>query len=593
MAGMIPQSFIHELLARVDLVNVIEKRVNLKKAGRNYQARCPFHNEKTPSFSVNPDKQFYYCFGCGASGNAISFLMEYEGQEFVAAIEDLAASIGLPVPRDALAQTNQFDQNLFEVMQKVSQYYQQQLKQHPEGKTAVNYLKNRGLTGEIAKQYGIGYAPAGWQNLLTLSKEQEKFQKDLITTGMMIKNDNGKTYDRFRERIMFPIRNRRGQVIGFGGRIIDQGEPKYLNSPETPLFHKSNALYGIYEMRRQLRDINQIIVVEGYMDVVSLAQYGIYNCVATLGTATTEEHIQTLFRMCPTIVFCFDGDKAGRAAALKALNQALPLLKETREVRLMFLPEGEDPDTMVRNHGKDEFSHQVENSVTLFDYLIDYLTGQVDMNTFEGPAKLVHLAKPYLQAITDQILLMRFKQRLSELSSLPLQQLDKFVDEASPIHQKNTTEIQPPAAEQKPSARPDSANKHLFRRTIALLLQYPQSLPDGDYEWLENLEEAAANILNQLIKLITNNEKLTTAILVENWRDKEEEKGILKLANMDLHTEEQGVTKELTEIFSRLKKLQIIEQWDRLIEKSRLGYLSEEEKLQLKQLQVSMTNLSE
>ena len=431
MAGRIPQSFINELLARVDLVEIIDRRVSLKKAGRNYTACCPFHNEKTPSFSVNPDKQFYYCFGCGASGNALTFLMEYEGQEFVAAIEDLAGQQGLEIPREAYTGNQPQQHNdLFPLMEKVAQHYQKQLKHHPKAKRAVAYLKNRGLSGEIAKTYGIGFVPEEWQNLLHLSDDKEKLTKDLVTTGMMIQKDDGRAYDRFRDRIMFPIRNRRGQVLGFGGRVIDKGEPKYLNSPETELFHKGRELYGLFEMRRQMRNIDHVIIVEGYMDVVALAQFGIQNAAATLGTATTSEHLQTLFRICPKVVFCFDGDKAGRAAALRALNHALPLVRDTREVRLIFLPDGEDPDSLVRKIGADQFRQQVDHATTLFDYLIDYLKSQVDMSTFEGPARLIHLAKPFYQEIRDPVLSARFTAKLCELSGLSAEQLQETLEES-------------------------------------------------------------------------------------------------------------------------------------------------------------------
>ncbi|TQV87713.1 DNA primase [Aliikangiella coralliicola] len=600
MAGRIPQSFINELLARADLVEIIERRVPLKKAGRNYTACCPFHNEKTPSFSVNPDKQFYYCFGCGVSGNAISFLMEYEGQEFVAAVEDLASQLGVEVPREAFGDQPQKTNNaLFPLMEKVAQHYQQQLKRHPTAVKAVNYLKNRGLSGEIAKQYGIGYAPEEWQNLSHLDKDKKKLQKNLVETGMMIEKENGHAYDRFRDRIMFPIRNRRGQVLGFGGRVIDKGEPKYLNSPETTLFHKGKELYGLYEMRRQLRNVDHIIIVEGYMDVVALAQFGIYNATATLGTATTSDHLLTLFRICPKVVFCFDGDKAGRAAAIRALNHALPLLKDAREVRMMFLPEGEDPDTMVRNIGAEAFKEQVEIATTLFDYLLEYLTNQVDMNTFEGPAKLVHLAKPFSQLIKDPILSARFQQRLSELSGLNEKQLKQVLPHEQPQTQKASTTTHTENPEQSsPSetttqnsktVKSSGKNKIPFRRAIALLLQFPEALPAADLSWLADIEEPGAQILNKLIQLISAEEGVTTAMLIENWRGHQEEPHLTKLATMDLLTQAENAQTELCEITKHLEKSYLIDQWDSLIEKSRLQPLSTDEKDKLKQLQIAIS----
>ena len=609
MAGRIPQSFINELLARVDLVEVIDRRVPLKKAGRNYSACCPFHNEKTPSFSVNPDKQFYYCFGCGVSGNALTFLMEYEGQEFVAAIEDLAAQNGMEVPRETTGADPHFAQNqrLYELMEKVAVCYQQALKSHPQAKKAIEYLKNRGLSGEIAKQYGMGFAPADWQNLLHLGKDQKTLIDDLDTTGMMIKKDDGRAYDRFRDRIMFPIRNRRGQVLGFGGRVIDKGEPKYLNSPETPLFHKGRELYGIYEMRKQLRNIEQIVIVEGYMDVVALAQFGIPNSVATLGTATTSDHLHTLFRICPNIVFCFDGDKAGRKAALRALTHALPLLKNTREVRLMFLADGEDPDSTVRKIGKDAFLEQMANAITLFDYLIEHLTRQVDMNTFEGPAKLVHLAKPFISEIKEPILLTRFRQKIGQLAGLSEQQLAEIIDaeqdsteqrisnqsvQRSPqpsnydnqsIEPSFSQDIHQPV-ENKEEIKQDSRNKTLFRRAIALLLQHPDALPPAELNWLSAFDEGGAAILWRLVQVINDNDSVTTGVLVEQFRDEEAYAHLIKLANIDLHAHVENIQAELCEIFKRLEKNCLLDEIDRLVDKVRQRTATPDEKAALSQL---------
>jgi len=529
------------------------------------------------------------------------FLMEYEGQEFVAAIEDLASQMAMEVPREAYTGEQQPQyKELFPVMEKVSNYYQQQLKSHPDGKKAIEYLKNRGLSGEIAKQYGIGFAPNEWQNLSHLANstkqdDTKQHQKDLVDTGMMIQKDNGHAYDRFRDRIMFPIRNRRGQVLGFGGRVIDKGEPKYLNSPETKLFHKGKELYGIFEMRRQLRQIDHVIIVEGYMDVVALAQFGIYNATATLGTATTSDHLHTLFRICPKIVFCFDGDRAGRAAALRALNHSLPLLKNDREIRLMFLPDGEDPDTMVRNVGADAFKQQVDDATTLFDYLIEYLTGQVDMNTFEGPARLLHLAKPFSQLIEDPILSARFQQRLSELSGLSEKQLEQVMpkEAVEPVRLQKIENI--PAPENFPQQAQTNEipnepvvhsqkNKSSFRRVIALLLQHPDAVPAADLKWLAKVNEPGAKVLSHLCQLISQNQDANTAILVENWRGQPEEQHISKLAFQELHVDIENIQAELCEIFKRLEKSFLIDQCEYLIEKSKTQLLDKNEKETLKQL---------
>ncbi len=650
MAGRIPQSFINELLARVDIVDVIERRINLKKTGKNYSACCPFHNEKTPSFSVSPDKQFFYCFGCGVSGNALTFIMEYEGQEFVASIEDLAQSMGMEIQYEAYSGANKeqykIQDNLFPLMAEASQYYQIQLKNNPLAKPAIAYLKNRGLSGEIAKKYGIGYAPEGWQNLATLKTESKDLTQDLVDTGMMIKNDKGHTYDRFRDRIMFPIRNRRGHVIGFGGRIIDTGEPKYLNSPETKLFHKGRELYGLYEMRKELRSIKQILIVEGYMDVVALAQFGIFNATATLGTATSTEHLNTLFRICSKIVFCFDGDKAGKAAALRALENALPLLRDTREIRLMFLPDGEDPDTMVRKIGADEFNKNIDQSTTLFDFLINHLTSQVDMNTFEGPAQLIHIAKAFAHKIKDPILLSRFNQKLALLSGLNERQIENInqVDESnntrarsSPQTKQKTNHNSNQRTKQEASEGSNESlysndddhyfnieqissyntqqyeqnNENLylsnqdyalvnkpikiqgkapFRRAIALLLQNPDSLPAANLDWITQVDEAGATIFSQLCQLINDNEAITMGALIENWRDKPVEKHLLALAHQDLLISKEQIPNELADILSRLERENIVDEWDRLMEKSRLQPLSSEEKSSLKSLQKEMLN---
>jgi len=598
MAGRIPQYFINELLARADIVDIIERRISLKKSGRNYSACCPFHNEKTPSFSVSPDKQFYYCFGCGVSGNALTFIMEYEGQEFVAAIEDLAQTMGMDIPRENYSNPQQdFKNHLYPLMAEVSLYYQQQLKNNPKAKNAINYLKNRGLSGEIAKKYGIGYAPDDWQNLLNLpykadNNQQNNIQQDLVDTGMMIKNDKGHAYDRFRDRIMFPIRNRRGQTIGFGGRIIDQGEPKYLNSPETKLFHKGHELYGLYEMRKELRNIEQIVIVEGYMDVVALAQFGIYNATATLGTATSSEHLQTLFRICPRVVLCFDGDKAGRAAALRALQNALPLLKDAREVRIMFLPDGEDPDTMVRKIGADAFNQNVNESTTLFDFLFHHLTAQVDMNTFEGPARLVHLAKPYTQSIADPILKTRFEQRLASMAGLTEKQyIEATKNDLSKSN--STTQREQPKAEttnetDKPVKPIKIKGKAPFRRAIAMLLQNPDALPAASIDWIDQLDEPGAAIFSQIAQLIDQNETITTGMLIENWRGLPEEIHLKKLAHTDLIINKEQIPTELADILTRLEKEMIIDEWDRLITKSKQQPLNQEEKNALKTLQKEM-----
>ncbi len=365
MAGRIPHAFIDDLLARTDIVDLIGQRIPLRKAGKDFQSRCPFHDERSPSFTVSPDKQFYYCFGCGAHGSAIGFLMEHDRLTFREAVEELAQRAGLTVPSDGEPVRAGPDQGpLLQVLEQASQLYRQQLRAHPEAARAVDYLKGRGLTGEIAGRYGLGYAPSGWDFLLSRLGRDPAGRQRLLQAGLITDQD-GRAYDRLRERIVFPIRDRRGRVIGFGGRVLGDGKPKYLNSPETPVFHKGRELYGLYEAQKARRKLERLLVVEGYLDVIALAQFGIDYAVATLGTATTPEHLQLLLRSAPELVFCFDGDRAGRDAAWKALQTALPLATGNQSLRFLFLPEGEDPDTLVRSEGREPFEQRLQRAQPL------------------------------------------------------------------------------------------------------------------------------------------------------------------------------------------------------------------------------------
>jgi len=389
MAGRIPQHFIDQLLNRIDIVDLIDGYVPLKKAGANYKACCPFHNEKSPSFTVSPSKQFYHCFGCGANGTAISFLMEYDHMEFREAIESLASSAGMEIPEESQGlkpkQAVSEGIDLYQLMNQVNEFYQNQLRQHPAKQEAIDYLQKRELSGKTAKRFGIGFAPEGWNNLMSTLGVSAPAQKALLDTGMLTQNEKKRTYDRFRHRIMFPIHDHRGRVVGFGGRVLEQaepqpGNPKYLNSPETPIFHKGSELYGLFAARGGIKEADGVLVVEGYMDVVALAEAGINNAVATLGTATTAMHLQRLFRHTPNITFSFDGDRAGRAAAWKALETSLPSLQDGFQVSFLFLPDGEDPDTMVKKVGKQGFEKLIETATPLPDFLIDTLQQQAWLN---------------------------------------------------------------------------------------------------------------------------------------------------------------------------------------------------------------------
>ena len=430
MAGLIPQTFIDDLLDRVDIVDVVNSRVQLKKAGKNYKACCPFHEEKSPSFTVAQDKQFYYCFGCGAGGNALGFVMEFDRLDFLPAVEMLAKNAGMEIPREAAPDqrvTKQKD-SLYSILTQSDKFFRQQLRTHQGAKVAVDYLKGRGLSGKIAAQFGVGYAPPGWDNLLKVAGGDDQKNKLLDESGMIIvKPEEKKQYDRFRHRIMFPIRDQRGRTIGFGGRVLDDSTPKYLNSPETPVFHKGREHYGLYEARQALKEIPCLIMVEGYMDVIALAQYGIANAVATLGTALTENHLQKLFRYTSEIVFCFDGDSAGRRAAARSLEIALPEMRDGVSAKFLFLPDGEDPDSMVRQLGTEAFLEQVEKSQPLSEFLFEQLSDGIDSSTADGKARLSKTCAPQINRIPQGVFRQLMLEELSRRTGVSADNLRDYV----------------------------------------------------------------------------------------------------------------------------------------------------------------------
>ncbi|MFV0260948.1 MAG: DNA primase [Kluyvera sp.] len=509
MAGRIPQSFIDDLLARVDVIDVVDSRVKLKKTGKNYSACCPFHNEKSPSFTVSPDKQFYYCFGCGASGSALKFVMEFDGLSFPDAVEKLATQAGMEVPKEQVsfeARQEQQHQPLFELMQKAGDYFEKMLRSHEQRGKAVDYLKNRGLSGKAAKFFGIGYAPPGWdnlQNFLAANGERELI-KQLISCGMLIEKEDGRTYDRFRDRIMFPIRDARGRYIAFGGRVLGDEKPKYLNSPETPIFQKGRELYGLYEARKIRQKLTRIVIVEGYMDVVALAEFGIHYAVATLGTATSEHHLRRLFKVVPEVIFCFDGDRAGRTAAARAMETVLPVLEDGVQARFLFLPDGEDPDTLVRQEGKDAFEQRLNQAVHLPEFLFDHLKEQVDFDTLDGKARLDQLAAPLINKLPKSMLrsLMRNKLRdelgadsvaLDRLESSPPataavaeqaqyeEQLPSYLDderhEPQPPHQDHSADTLAPLVHKALTAL-------VKQPSLSAELELPDTEPESEYERL-------------------------------------------------------------------------------------------------------------
>jgi DNA primase len=505
---VIPQSFIQELLGRVDIVDVVDRHVKLKRSGANYMACCPFHTEKTPSFTVSPTKQFYHCFGCGAHGTAVGFLMEYGGMGFVDAVKDLAQSVGLKVPdtrpEAAQRQEKQGD-DLYAVMLRAAQYYRTQLKSAPG---AVAYLKGRGLSGEIAKRFGIGYAPDGWQNLASVYSDYEG--KALATAGLVKQSEDGRRYDVFRNRIVFPIVDVRGNVIGFGGRVLGEGEPKYLNSPETPVFEKGRELYGLYQARRAIRDAGRVVVVEGYMDVVALAQSGVEYAVATLGTATTPLHVQKLLRQSDEVVFCFDGDEAGRRAAWRALEVSLAQLQDGKQVRFLFLPQGEDPDTYVRRHGKDGFEALLAgNAVALSRFLLEELSQRGDLATAEGRARCVHEAKPLLKSVRAAVLRVQLVRELAERCRM------------SPEEVGQVCELAPAAGKPRaPEARyPRAEPASLAHKLLGLLVSNPALADRVSTEQRSWLDAPEFTPVAELLDVLRESGASSPATLFEATRD--------------------------------------------------------------------------
>jgi len=447
MAGRIPQAFIDSLLDRSDIVDIVSSRIDLKKAGKSYKACCPFHEEKTPSFTVAQDKQFYYCFGCGAGGNALGFVMAFDRVDFVTAIEMMAGNAGLEIPREVARDSVKVEKkdSLYDTLEKSQAYFRQQLKQHPAASSAVDYLKQRGLTGNIAQQFGIGYAPPGWDNLLKAVGGGDAATLKLLDEGGMLvtKPEENKQYDRFRHRITFPIRDQRGRTIGFGGRVLDDSTPKYLNSPETPVFHKGRELYGLYEARQQKGNLSQLIMVEGYMDVIALAQFGIHNAVATLGTALTPDHLLKLFRYASELVFCFDGDKAGRRAAARSLDVALPQMRDGVSCRFLFLDEGEDPDTLVRKIGSERFNRLVSSALPLSEFLFEQLSDGFSTSTPDGKARLAKLAAPAINSIPQGVFRQLLLAELAERTGVSAEQLKEYVANHQPTGQRRGPEALP------------------------------------------------------------------------------------------------------------------------------------------------------
>lgn len=510
MAGLIPQSFINDLLDRVDIVDIIDTRLQLKKAGKNYQALCPFHSEKSPSFSVSPDKQFYHCFGCGMSGTALTFLMEHDRLEFVEAVETLAASVGLEVPREAGRRVvGDGNAEIYQLLDAASTFYQQQLRQAP---VAIEYLKGRGVTGVVAKEFAIGYAPPGWDAML---KQYSGKKKQLLAAGLVIENDKGRTYDRFRERVLFPIRDTRGRTIGFGGRVMRKEDtPKYLNSPETPVFQKGKELYGLYEARRAVRQLERLLVVEGYMDVVALAQHGIPYAVASLGTATSTTHFQKMYRNVSEVVCCFDGDNAGRQAAWRALENALPALEDGRQLKFMFLPDGEDPDTLVRSQGKEHIETLVGNAISGLEYLFNQLTSGLDMESMDGRARLASLAEPHINKVPDGVLKQLMRQRLGELTGLR----STAGQDSGNAQQSSKTAPAPQASPSGAARPPRRSASRLQARLLVTLLKAPDVINKIEADLQQRLVGLPVeDLLGDVVRYVVSHPKADGSQILASW----------------------------------------------------------------------------
>jgi len=558
---VIPKSFIQDLLNRLDIVDVIERYVPLKKAGANYVACCPFHNEKSPSFTVSQSKQFYHCFGCGAHGTAIGFVMEHAGTGFVEAVEELARGVGLSVPHEqSQVAQHKIAPDLYELMQTATRYYREQLKNNPR---AINYLKGRGLSGEVAARFGIGYAPDDWQNLKSAVPNYQ--DGSLVETGMVIEGE-GKRYDRFRDRIMFPIINVRGQVIGFGGRVLDRGEPKYLNSPETVLFEKGHELYGLFQAQKAIRAQQRVIVVEGYMDVVALAQHGVDNAVATLGTATTPYHVQKLLRLCDQVVFCFDGDKAGQKAAWRALENALPQLQDGKRLGFLFLPEAHDPDTYIREFGTAAFEHEAENSLPLSGYLLRELTAQVDLHTQEGRSALLKHAQPLLTAITAPTTALLLRKEVASLAGVTQAELEAL------------WAIKPVAVQHRQAAqRVKRANPSSLRAMLRCLVIKPELAHDIPQLWQgEGAEGAAVAALADWLR--ESADETSTAALIQHFQGTVHETAFAAVQAEIIHLgQDFDVITEFADILRRMQREAVETEMSALQEKG-LGGMSEQER---------------
>jgi DNA primase len=589
----IPQHFIDELVARTDIIEVIGSRVPLKRAGRDYKACCPFHDEKTPSFTVSSEKQFYHCFGCGAHGTALGFMMQYDHLNFVEAVEDLAARAGIEVPREGGGDAgNRLHEELYTALERAALFYRQSLN---GADAAQEYLAKRGVSAESIARFGIGYAPARWDAVLSRYGETETERQNLLRAGLILERsrEGGERaggsghYDRFRDRVMFPIRDTRGRVIAFGGRVLDSSEPKYLNSPETELFHKGRELYALYECRQATRNHSKLLVVEGYMDVVSLHQAGITYAVATLGTATTPDHLQRIFRLVGEVVFCFDGDRAGRAAAWRALENAVSEVKQGRQIRFLFLPDGHDPDSLVREEGRAGFEQRLAGAMPLADYLLTELRSRVDDPSVDGRAKLVELARPLVKRIPSDVYRELLIAQLAELVRMPPERLTALLDGGPGRPDQPPPRVAPMGRRPAPTVVTHRGN--LVRQAIALLVHFPtaaRAVHPGDVDALSSVERPGVPLLIELLTQFGEDAPASTAVLLERWRDRPDHGALSKLAAADpLVADDAAAAAELASAIRRLAGEEgPTQRLDELLAKARETSLDEPEKAELQTL---------
>ena len=583
----LPQAFIDQVLDRTDIVDVVDRRVKLKKAGKNYSACCPFHQEKTPSFSVNPEKQFYYCFGCGAGGNALGFIMDYERMEFREAIESLAHAAGIDLPAEEVDNAPQVDHQkpLYESMERATKLYEGFLRQHKDRGRVVEYLKNRGLSGEIARDFRLGFAPEGWDNLMQTLTDEDSVGHAL-TAGLLIENDKGRKYDRFRDRVIFPIVNQRGKVIAMGGRVLGDGKPKYLNSPETPLFSKSHELYGLHHIRKFAKNLSRIVVVEGYMDVIALAQFGIHYAVATLGTSVGKPHLELLFRRVEQVVFCFDGDEAGRKAAFRGMEAALPMMEDGRQVKFLFLPEGEDPDTVVRSKGAQHLEHMFDTAAPLEQFLFEQMGTGIDLTTMDGKARLSKLVAPYINQIPDGVYKTLLFKSLAERTDMDveslrrLREIQETPNNAEQGSQPYTDMASPPDEDEYgqfgsiPPSDYDGADPYaamagvadidsgfdtgfsdgVLMRALGLIALHPPAALLVADEMLPDSSDRTANLLREVVTLVRETPDMSTAALLGYWTNTDEGEALSAAAAKEVIDTESEINEHLVAILNKLSR---------------------------------------